>query len=123
MRRVLVIGLLLLVLSFIWRDVVVYGVFKYQQDYISHYECIERNKPISTCNGSCVLTERLAKPLKEVPANDSEPVLVQVKMEFYLQTTEEIVLYPLENLELTDFSTRSELEGFTSSQIKPPQSV
>ena len=101
----------------------VFSVFKYQQDLITQNECIERDKAESSCHGSCVLTERLAKPLNELPANDSEPILVQVKMEFFIEVEEELLLYPVMNPAVSSFTISRELEGFVPIQIKPPQSV
>jgi len=123
MKRFLGIILLALITSFIWRDVVVYGVFKIQQDYIAQYQCVNRNKPITQCNGSCVLTERLAQPLQDLPSNDSEPVLVQIKMNFILDVVEEISAPDCSESRPDGFLQNTELQGFLPSIIKPPETV
>jgi hypothetical protein len=35
--------------------------FKINQDYIAKFLCINREKPMSTCNGKCYLTKQLKK--------------------------------------------------------------
>ena len=109
--------------SFIWRDVVVYGVFKIQQDYIAQYQCVNRDKPITQCNGKCVLTERLAQPLNDLPSNDSEPILVQIKMDFLLDELDELESTSFIEQHQSGFIINQELQGFLPSLIKPPQTV
>lgn len=43
------------------RDLVTYATFNLNQDYISKYLCVNRDKPKMVCNGKCVLKESLAQ--------------------------------------------------------------
>ena len=101
----------------------VYGVFKIQQDYISQYQCVNRDKPIAQCNGSCVLTERLAEPLNDLPSNDSEPILVQIKIDFLLDDVEELTRASFFEQHQSGFIHNQELQGFLSLVLQPPQTV
>jgi hypothetical protein len=116
--------LIAIITSFIWRDAVVYGVFKIQQDFISENQCVNRNKPITQCNGSCVLVERLSKPLRDVPSGESTPILINVKMEFFVE--EEILQITFgiyQEPQVWEFIEFRELKGYLSTQTKPPEFV
>lgn len=123
MKRAIVIGLITLITSFIWRDVMVYSIFKIQQDYISQNQCVNRDKPMTECHGSCVLTERLAQPLKDLPNNDLESVLPEVKIEFYVVEIDEIIIHDFENKNYLEYIDCQELKGYLLNQIKPPETV
>ena len=123
MKRAIVIGLIALITSFIWRDVMVYSIFKIQQYDISQNQCINRNKPITQCNGTCVLNERLAQPLKEGSSNDSESILPEVKLELYMDEIDELIVHYFEQKSQLDCVNYKELKGYLPSQIKPPETV
>lgn len=50
--------------------------FKINQDFIAEVLCINRDKPMSTCNGKCYLSEQLKKAEeqeeKQVPTSNKE---------------------------------------------------
>lgn len=50
--------------------------FKINQDFIAEVLCINREKPMSTCNGKCYLSEQLKKAEeqeeKQPPTNNKE---------------------------------------------------
>lgn len=50
--------------------------FKINQDFIAEVLCINREKPMSTCNGKCYLSEQLKKAEeqeeKQAPTNKKE---------------------------------------------------
>ena len=123
MKRIVVIGLITLITSFIWSDVLVYGVFKFQQDYISQNECINRNKPITQCNGHCVLNERLAEPIRNTPSGDSEPILLEIKMEFLAEENDESAIFSSSLESLLPVVVDRELKGYLPVLVKPPESV
>ena len=57
--------------------------FKINQDFIAEVLCINREKPISTCNGKCYLSEQLKKAEeqeeKKAPTSNKE----RLKVIFY----------------------------------------
>ena len=124
MNKLISILLIAIITSFIWRDVVVYGVFKIQQDYISANQCINRNKPITQCNGNCVLTERLSAPIKGASNSESDPILIDIKMEYFFEEEESTpsVINETERQDI-DYLKFRKLKGFLPSQIKPPELV
>jgi len=118
-----VIGLITLITSFIWSDVLVYGLFKFQQDYISQNECINRNKPIAQCNGHCVLNERLAEPGRNTPSGDLEPILLEIKMAFLVEENEGSSIFSSSLESLLRVVVDRELKGYLSVLVKPPEVV
>jgi hypothetical protein len=50
--------------------------FKFNQDFIADMLCIDREKPMSTCNGKCYLSKQLKKAEeqeeKQAPASNKE---------------------------------------------------
>ena len=110
--------------SFIWRDALVYGVFKIQQDSISTNQCIERNISSSHCNGGCVLTERLANPMDDSSKGEPKPIMVKLKIEYFMEENiPEIVSVVLPRINISSNLECAELSGFLSTQIKPPETV
>ena len=124
MNKLISILLIVIVTSFIWRDAMVYGLFKIQQDIISTSECIDRNKPVNHCNGHCVLTERLATPVREVPNGPTEPIVLDVKMEYFLEEEfPKIAEVVFLDTKAKDYLNCRELQGYFRTQIKPPETV
>lgn len=124
MNKLISILLIAIITSFIWRDAMIYSAFKTQQDFISSNQCKDRSKVVNECNGHCVLTERLSTPVRNVPYGPSEPILLDVKMEFFLEevfaeTSESIFI----ETNKIDYLNCSELEGYLQTQIKPPETV
>lgn len=54
--------------------------FKINQDFIAEVLCINREKPMSTCNGKCYLSEQLKKAKeqeeKQTPSSKNERIEV-----------------------------------------------
>lgn len=54
--------------------------FKINQDFIAEVLCINRDKPMTTCNGKCYLSEQLKKAEeqeeKQAPTNKKERIEV-----------------------------------------------
>jgi hypothetical protein len=59
MRCIIGIFLSILILTFHFRDLGVFISFKARQDYISKTLCREREKPVNSCHGSCVLKDQI----------------------------------------------------------------
>ena len=123
MKKVIGIGLITLITSFIWRDAVVFGVFKMHQDFIVKNQCINRNKPITQCHGNCVLTERLVQPLNTSPTSDSDAILIEIKMEFVVDEKEDKAVFYNEIKHSLPFIINKELKGYLPALIKPPETV
>ena len=70
MRKTIAIAFSLLILLLAWKDLVIYGLFKVNQDYIAEVLCINRAKPELKCNGHCHLSKTLEEnnnPQKKSP--------------------------------------------------------
>lgn len=54
--------------------------FKINQDFIAEMLCINRDEPMTTCNGTCYLTQQLQKAEeqedKQAPLRNKEPLQV-----------------------------------------------
>ena len=68
--------------------------FKINQDFISEVLCINKEKPMSTCNGKCYLSEKLKKAEerqeKQVPINNKERVEV---LYYYSKRSFDVPIY------------------------------
>lgn len=68
--------------------------FKINQDFIAEVLCIDREKPMSTCNGKCYLSEQLKKDEeqeeKQAPTNKKDRLEVVC---FYAKNTFDLLLY------------------------------
>ena len=124
-KRTVVIGLIVLITSFIWRDAIVFGVFKIQQDNLSKNVCIERNTETSHCKGNCVLTERLTQTAKAPSKSEPEPnlVLIEIKMELFISTEKESNNEAISIAHVFNYLIEDELQGFLHNQIIPPEIV
>ncbi|MFN7115989.1 MAG: hypothetical protein ACK4TA_04275 [Saprospiraceae bacterium] len=80
-RRILSIGLILLVS---WQTLVKLGVFMWflgNQSYIATTLCINRDKPEMQCNGKCVLMQRLKAVEEERREAQERPLRIIEKLE------------------------------------------
>jgi|TARA_B110000116_G_C16628952_1_gene487367 hypothetical protein len=68
--------------------------FKINQDFIAEVLCINREKPMSTCNGKCYLFEQLKKAEereeKQAPTNKKERLEV---VYYYSKSTFDFTIY------------------------------
>jgi hypothetical protein len=68
--------------------------FKINQDFIAEVLCINREKPMSTCNGKCYLFEKLKKAEeqeeKQAPTNKKERLEV---VYYYSKSTFDFPIY------------------------------
>lgn len=123
MKQIIAIGLITLITSFIWSDMVVFGVFKYHQDYISQNQCIDRNKPMTQCHGNCVLSERLAEPKRNTPLGLSESILLEIKVEFVVEEQNENETFSCEAEFPINIDVDQESNGYLPVLVKPPEVV
>ncbi len=69
--------------------------FKINQDFIAEVLCINREKPMSTCNGKCYLSEQLKKAeeqeKQQAPASQKERLEV---VHFFSKSSFDLILYP-----------------------------
>lgn len=72
MRSILSTLLIVIFLSPLLMKVWILVDFKVHQDFIAKVLCINRDKPLSNCNGKCILAQKLKKAeepqKKELPA-------------------------------------------------------
>ncbi len=59
MSRLLSVGLIFLILSIAWRDLLICAQFIIEREEISSKWCINRSKPLLMCNGKCFLQKSL----------------------------------------------------------------
>ncbi len=68
--------------------------FKINQDFIAEVLCINREKPMSTCNGKCYLSEQLKKveeqEEKQAPASQKERLEV---VYYYIKSSFDFLFY------------------------------
>lgn len=115
------IGLLLLLVTAIWRDVVVYSIFKWQQEYISKNECVNRNVTKNSCHGNCVLAERLEQPQDSPEDPFSLPETQNVKLDFIgPEILDNVQCHSFERPEYSE-SIMSPFRGYTLLLGQPPE--
>ncbi|PMB40138.1 hypothetical protein CEN47_03890 [Fischerella thermalis CCMEE 5319] len=90
--------------------------FKINQDFIAKVLCINREKPMSTCNGKCYLSEQLKKveeqEEKQAPTNKKE----RLEVVYYFATSSYV--YPLYiNSSVSKLNPAWVVEFFTSTYI------
>lgn len=85
MRIAVAISLILLISMPLLMKMGILGNYWMQQDYYATVLCIQRDKPESTCNGKCVLSDAL-KQIDNTNKEDSFPYnrLLQVDLPFFL---------------------------------------
>jgi len=68
--------------------------FKINQDFIAKVLCIDKEKPMSTCNGKCYLSEQLRKAEeqeeKQAPTNKKERLEV---VYYYSKSSFDLLIY------------------------------
>lgn len=84
-RNIIVSLLIASTLSSSFLVPLVYLDFEIRRDYIEKVLCIERDKPITVCKGSCVLKGRLdlANDFNQNEQESREPI----EIVFFIQTT------------------------------------
>ncbi|HBH05359.1 MAG TPA: hypothetical protein DDX92_02000 [Flavobacteriales bacterium] len=101
----------------------VYIDFKINQEYIAEFLCIEKDNPISVCNGNCNLKEELNKSTENPDKNP--PAVPAVKLEWVVLPDEgndaddhRLEVYLANTLISTIGNT---LAGFSFGLLRPPQ--
>ncbi|MEM9340584.1 MAG: hypothetical protein AAGA66_17750 [Bacteroidota bacterium] len=68
-----------------WLVPLVYVDFELRQDYIARVLCIERDKPMTVCKGSCFLSLRLRKVAEQ---QEKEAQVNPLEIIFFFQKTQ-----------------------------------
>lgn len=98
--------------------------FKINQDYIAKVLCIKRDKPITSCNGKCYLSEKLKraeeKEEKQLPRTANDKVeIVYCYREVLLNISN--TTYFSEKLSLNKFENDPYSCSFIKDIFHPPQ--
>ena len=98
--------------------------FKINQDFIAKVLCIDREKPMSTCNGKCYLSEQLKKAEeqeeKQAPTSKKERLEVvyyYAKSSFDFPLDAHCIVSKLNPAWVDEFYTSS----FISDIFRPPK--
>lgn len=100
----------------------IYLDFKLNQDYIAKVLCINRDKPITTCDGRCYLNRQLRKQQENEQAPQQQTTKKQTYETFYQ------VLFDFKGLTFADISIQfpghkpSFISAYLSTFFHPPQS-
>lgn len=79
MKQLFAVILVLSILSFQFSELLVYGAFKLNQDYIAENLCVEKDVEGSTCNGCCHLKKKVneqQEQKKDLPPVQNEKLSI-----------------------------------------------
>ena len=113
MRRFISSVLILIFLSPLMMKVGIIVDFKVHQDFIAKVLCINKDKPMSNCNGKCILAQKLKKA--EEPQKKELPAALKERSEINLFISEIIDLTTLPEIVRDDFSHFKKLSLYTSN--------
>ena len=82
LRNIIAYSLIAITLSSTWLVPLVYVDFELRQEYIAKVLCVEREKPVTLCQGRCYLEERLGKAAEQ---QQNETQLNPVEDAFFFQ--------------------------------------
>lgn len=109
--------LIVLLMQGMLRKTVLLVDFYVHQESIEKSACIQKDAPVNTCHGHCVLSESLNETQENTPDYLKLPEL-QVFVDFALELD-----FPrpyLTTVKHQDHLVYHPLDGFLSGQIKPP---
>ena len=86
MRSILSTLMILIFLSPLLMKVSILVDFKIHQDFIAKVLCINKDKPMSNCNGKCILAQKLKKA--EEPQKKEFPAALKERLEINLYLTD-----------------------------------
>ncbi len=116
MKKLLSIGLIILVLAQAWAYTVVYVNFLTHQEYISQNLCINKAKPSLHCNGKCHLMKELQK--QDSKEGTSNTGMANDLADLILYHSEaEYELHP--EMQLIEMTFKS-YQFFNSSKVNAP---
>lgn len=98
--------------------------FKLNQDLIAEMLCINREKPLSDCNGTCYLSEQLTKT--ELPQDGQVPVKKKDRQEIVIYCIQpSLVSNPASGYDSDDLCTDYRIDykpsSLLSSTFRPPE--
>ena len=92
MRSILSTFMILIFLSPIFIKVGILVDFKVHQDFIAKVLCINKDKPMSNCNGKCILAQKLKKA--EEPEKREFPAALKERLEINLYLSDILKVNP-----------------------------
>lgn len=115
--------LILSILSFQFSELLVYSVFKINQDYIAKNLCVEKDVEDSTCKGCCQLAKKVneqQEQKQELPPNQLE----KQNINFCKQgDTLNFLIYPIVNIVQQKPQTHYLFISYYSIFHPPEQSI
>jgi len=90
MRSILSTCMILIFLSPLSVKVWILADFKVHQDFIAKALCINKDKPMSNCNGKCILAQKLKKA--EEPQKKEFPAALKERLEINLYLTDILIV-------------------------------
>jgi hypothetical protein len=100
--------------------------FKINQDFIAEVFCINKDKPMLSCNGKCYLAEQLKKADAEKEKEKQAPSSKKLQLELiYCYTKNSFTLFQYDNFKYTKLNTNYENEKYSftyeSTIFHPPK--
>jgi len=89
MKSIFSTCMLLVFLSPLLVKVWILAEFKVNQDFIAKVLCINKDKPMSNCNGKCILAQKLKKA--EEPQKKEFPAALKERLEINLYLTDKLI--------------------------------
>ena len=113
MRRFISSFLILIFLSPLLMKVGIIVDFKVHQDFIAKVLCINKDKPMSNCNGKCILAQKLKKA--EEPQKKEVPAALKERSEINLYISEIRDLTTMPEVVSDNFKYFKNLRLYTSN--------
>lgn len=100
----------------------IYLDYEVRKEYISEVLCVNRDKPITMCEGRCYLSDQLAQAQKQEESNKSIGQLFEIN--FFLSET---ILFAAEtsframDVQFSCLSENMKMDDFVTRSLRPPQ--
>jgi len=122
-KTILIPILIIANLASSWLVPLIYVDFELREEYIGKVLCIEKDKTITSCNGSCYLSEQLGKAAEQ---QEKDQQMNPVEIVFFFQQT---VLdfsngssNPIIEISYLDFVDQNPLSPYPTDIFRPPRS-
>ncbi len=100
----------------------IYLDYEVRKEYISEVLCVNRDKPITMCEGRCYLSDQLAQAQNQEESNKSIGQLFEIN--FFLS---EAILFAAEtsfravDVSFSCLSENMKMDDFVTRSLRPPQ--
>jgi hypothetical protein len=90
MKKLIAIPLLIFYLTALLKPIIPYIDFAINKEYIAKVLCINKDKPVMQCGGTCHLTKQLKKATEEEPnSKQNTPTKTEYKVNLFVHSTKE----------------------------------